>query len=305
MTSTLSAGVEEDAGEKPRVAALTMARDEADMLPRWIDYYGRQLGSENLIVIDDNSVDGSTENLPCAVYRMQPAPWKSSWVVARRKLVSGFARGLLACYDVVLYTDVDEYLVPDPAHYGSLAHYLSTNSDRPVIAALGLNVLHNPRFEPTFDHSRPILAQRRFVKFSPEMCKPLIKRSPAEWSAGFHGIKSPFVIDRGLLLLHLKYYDMSRLAAVAEQRHSVYQQESRGSSGSAWAIGGDELTSRLLSWVQTPNGQDIPEFDPNEPDLSDVVQPTRQGVYRSMGADLTAMEENPLRRLPGVFRNVL
>ncbi len=305
MTSTPTSGVDEGRIEKLRVAALTMARDEADMLPRWVDYYGRHFGLENLVVIDDNSVDGSTENLPCASYRMPSPPWKSSWGVARRKLVSGFARGLLAIYDVVVFTDVDEFLVPDPVRYSGLVHYLSTRTDRSVIAPLGLNVLHHPRLEATFDHSRPVLQQRRFVKFAPGMCKPLIKRSPAEWSAGFHGIKKPFAIDRDLLLLHLKYYDVPRLAAVSEQRQSGFEHEGRGGAASSWAMGKDELTSRLLSWVETPAGQDIPEFDPNEPDLSDVVRPSRPGVLRSRGSQLKAMENNPLRQLSPAFRNVL
>lgn len=57
-----------------RVAALTMARDEAEMLPRWLDYYGGQFGSDNVMVIDDNSVDGSTSNLPCARFRVPLVP---------------------------------------------------------------------------------------------------------------------------------------------------------------------------------------------------------------------------------------
>ena len=40
------------------------------MLPRWVQYYGDQLGQDNLVVLDDNSVDGSTEHLPCTVLRL-------------------------------------------------------------------------------------------------------------------------------------------------------------------------------------------------------------------------------------------
>src|SRR5262245_57139984 len=65
--------------DPPRVAVLTTVRDEAQMLPRWLDYYGRQVGSENLLVLDDNSVDGSTKDLPCTVYQLPPAPWRMEW----------------------------------------------------------------------------------------------------------------------------------------------------------------------------------------------------------------------------------
>lgn len=287
-----------------RVAALTMARDEAEMLPRWLDYYGGQLGLDNVMVIDDNSVDGSTTNLPCAHLRLPTGPLELSWPTMRKTLVNGFARGLLACYDVVIFTDVDEFLVPDPARHSGLLDYLNSHRQREVIAPLAVNVLHNPRLEPPLDQARPVLAQRRFVKFAPIMCKPLIKQVASDWSAGFHGIRKPFEIDRELLLLHLKFYDVSFLATVSQQRRVISEQEGRGAA-STWKWGAEELTSRLLSWVDTPTDHIVPEFDPSEPDLTDVVGRSDTGYFRSWGTQLGAMEKYPLRQLPERFRQVL
>ena len=42
------------------------------MLPRWIAHYAAQVGMESLVVIDDNSTDGSTDDLPCTVVRIPP-----------------------------------------------------------------------------------------------------------------------------------------------------------------------------------------------------------------------------------------
>jgi hypothetical protein len=286
-----------------RVAAITMTRDEADMLPRWIRYYGNELGVENLVVLDDNSDDGSTDDLPCTLYRLPQAPWKDTWARTRVALANGFAQGLLACYDAVIFTDVDEFLVPDPDRYDGLVHYISAGT-QPAAAPLGVNVLHNTRFEPELDNGQPVLSQRRFVKFAPGMCKPLIKRVPANWSLGFHGIKVPFEIDRELLLIHLKYYDASALATVSAQRHALYEQEGRGGDASAWKLDHDELSSRLRSWVQVPDGHEVPEFDPKEPDLTDVIRRGTGGLYRSGGQQLKAMDTNPLRRLPERFQHV-
>jgi hypothetical protein len=97
-----------------RVAAITVARDEATMLPVWIRYYGGQLGMENLYVFDDNSVDGSTDDLPCDVIRIPPVR-DGKFESTRMRLVSGFADALLAVYDAVLFCDVDEFVVADPA----------------------------------------------------------------------------------------------------------------------------------------------------------------------------------------------
>jgi len=290
---------------QPRAAAVTMARDEADMLPRWVQYYGGQFGVDNLLVIDDGSVDGSTENLPCQRYRLPAGPTKLPWVAMRRKLVNGFARALLACYDVVVFSDVDEFLVPDPRRYDGLLDYVNKTGDRSVVAPLAVNVLHDARLEPALDPEQPVLAQRSLVKFVPGMCKPLIKRVPADWSAGLHGISAPFEIDRDLLLVHLKYYDTAFLAAVARQRRAVNEQDDRGGAASAWTLSAEELASRLRSWVELPAGEEVEEFDPSEPDLSAVVSAHDSGFYRSVGSQLSAMEESPLRRLPQHWRNAL
>jgi len=300
-------------GDEPRAAAagtpsvvvLTMARDESDMLHRWIAYYGAQVGPRHLIVLDDNSVDGSTDDLPCPVVPLPPAPWKAPWANVRTTLVNGLARGLLACYDVVIFTDVDEFLIPDPDRYAGLLDYLARHGDRDVIAPLAVNVLHNPALEPALEADRPLLEQRRFVKFAPGMCKPLVKRVPAAWLPAVHGVKAPFAIDRDLLMVHLKYYDFPSMEAVADHRHRIHQTEGRGSAVSAWALDSDELGDRLLRWVATPEGAVVPEFDPAEPDLSDVVRARPDGFHRSNGPQLVAMDENPLRQLPPRFRSAL
>ena len=62
------------------------------MLPLWVNYYGGQFGAENLYVVDDNSEDGSTDDLPCDVLHIPPireasstAPgWRSSATSAGR-----------------------------------------------------------------------------------------------------------------------------------------------------------------------------------------------------------------------------
>ena len=56
----------------PHVAVITMARDEGTMLRRWVDHYSREVGVDNLVVVDDNSSDGSTDDLPCTVLRIPP-----------------------------------------------------------------------------------------------------------------------------------------------------------------------------------------------------------------------------------------
>jgi hypothetical protein len=281
-----------------RVAAFTMANNEAAMLPRWVDYYGRSLGLDNLLVIDDNSTDGSTQGLPCTVQHLPAPPWKQRWGPTRRQLANNLARAYLAVYDAVLFTDVDEFLVPDPARYDGLLDYVARHPDREVLAGVGLNMLHAPEVEGPLDPARPVLSQRRFVKFAPNMSKPSIKRVANMWMPGFHGIKGPFSIDRDLWLLHLKYFDVEHTRAVAHERQRVHHEFGRGHEHSAWQFEASELVARQLSWVEGAHPQHTPEFDPAEPDLAGVVTEYGPDKYRSGGTQMAAMEESPLRRLP-------
>lgn len=294
----------------PRVAVLTVARDEAGMLPRWMDYYGQQVGIRNLVVLDDNSVDGSTDDLPCTVHHLPPAPWKQNFEQTRMKLVSGIGAALLACYDVVIFCDVDEFLVPDPDRHEGLREYLQDRAERHVIAPVGMNVLHNPAVEAPLDPSRPVLEQRRFVKFAPGMCKPAVKRIAAPWRAASHAITSKFEIDPELWLLHLKFYDVDTLKTVADHRHRLRKADGRALNTS-WKRTGADLTTRLRTWTNpVPDdaatidaGAEVPEFDPAENDLDQIIQQGKNGLFSTKGGHIGAMQNQPLRQLPARFRS--
>ena len=302
MSSTPQAASSLPSSSGQRAVAMTMVRDEADMLPRWIDYYGRQLGMDNLIVLDDNSVDGSTDDLPCTRYQLPAPPWKRRWAKTRSRLVNGLANGLLACNDVVIFTDVDEFLVADPARYDGLLDYLAARSDRSVIAPLAFELLHNARLEPALDPTRPVLEQRRFVKFSPGMCKPLLKRTTDAWQRAFHEIHAPFEVDPELWMLHLKYYDEMVLLKVAEARRRVHEEEGRGSVNSFWPKGPEVLQELLSSWTDSAVGDAVAEFEAADVELAGLIKPKRDGSWSCATDQTKALTENPLRTLPQRFR---
>lgn len=283
---------------------MTMVRDERLTLPRWIDYYGGQVGQSNLVVLDDNSVDGSTDNLPCSVLRLPPPPWKRPWSKTRLQMANALARGLLACNDAVVFTDVDEFLVPDPARHAGLLDYMAATADRRVVAPLALEVLHNARLEPALDESTPLLQQRRFVKFSPAMCKPLVKRVPQNWHGAFHRIQAPFEVDPELWMLHLKYADVDVLDQVAEQRRRVHEQENRGHPNSFWPMGASALREKLGAWTkEAESSRSLPEFDASEVDLAGLIAPFGDGTWTATANQVASLEAGSLRELPARFRN--
>lgn len=280
----------------PTVAVLTMARDEAEMLPRWVRHYGDQVGVQNLIVLDDNSVDGSTDGLGCTVHRLPKLPGRG-FELARMDLMSGLAQGLLACYDFVVFVDVDEFLIPDPDLYAGLPEFLAARADRDVIAPMTLNLVHHVHAEADLVPDQPVLGQRRFAKFIPIMCKPSVKRVPAAWLWASHGIRAPFEVDPELFMVHLKFYDREALRRVATHRRRMVDTDGRAAK-SNWSRDAEEMVAMLDEFVGTTDPAAVPEFDPRQVDLSTIVQP-KGDAFRAVGqGQVQAMAKVPLWRVP-------
>ncbi|MEP9383873.1 glycosyltransferase family 2 protein [Nocardioides sp. KR10-350] len=280
----------------PRVAVLTVARDEGDMLHRWVGYYGGQVGVENLIVFDDNSSDGSTDRLPCTVQRI-PGFRPGRFEASRIKLVSGVAQGLLQTYDVVVFTDVDEFIIPDPKLHDGLRPYLRARREVPVLAPLALNVVHHPGLEGPLHPSRPILGQRSFAKFAPVMCKPALKRVSSPWAAASHGVMAPYQPDPELFMVHFKFADQDALRRQADRRNAMAMSEGRGKN-SSWSETGQDLVDLVAQATAGVRREDVPEFDPTTVDLStlviqegDLYRAPRQGQVR-------VLKRSPLVRVP-------
>lgn len=291
-----------DDGELPTVAAITMARDEGPMLRRWVDHYVAELGADNVLVVDDNSVDGSTDDLPCPVIKI-PYLRKKAFEPSRMGVVSGLAAGLLEAYDAVLFADVDEFVVADPRVHESLRHFVATRPGRHAVGVLGLNLMHDVANEPPLDLSRPILEQRRLAKFLPLMCKPSLKFVPADWVLASHGIRAPFAVDPELWMFHLKFADRDHLLKVAEHRHHLNQTEGRAGRTS-WARAADEMVALLDEAAAGIPEAKIRPFDPErgKPAIGEIVEQTEPDVWRAVGhGQAKAMANRPIVRIPGRF----
>ncbi|HET6877165.1 MAG TPA: glycosyltransferase family 2 protein [Jatrophihabitans sp.] len=289
----------------PDVAVITMARDEGRMLSRWVDFYGSAFGTDNLLVFDDNSVDGSTDNLGCSVFHLPQLPGIGRYERTRNLLMSGIAEGLLQVYDFVIFVDVDEFLMADPAKHASLREFLAARRDRDVIAPMTLNVMHHVGAEPPLDPDRPILDQRSFAKFLPVMCKPSIKQIPAPWNPTSHAISAPFEVDPELFMLHLKFYDAGELRATAALRNAMVKADGRATK-SSWSRTGDQLVAQITEASARVDPDSVKEFDPQLAELDGIVQQQREGIWQPSGmGQVPAMSARPLVRIPERLRGLL
>ena len=198
-----------------RIAAITSVRNGAHFLDRWIAYYGAKLGHDNLHVI----IDGLDQPLPDpkSGVHVHQHPFVARSRVAGDKFraarASDLAAKLFETYDVVLATDVDEFIVVDPATGQSLASYLSAQNG-PVISALGVDVACNTRVESDLDWDQPFLGQRMFGLISDRYTKASVIYAPMRWGSGQHRVKGRgFTIDPNLFLFHFGSVDAQETAA--------------------------------------------------------------------------------------------
>lgn len=201
-------------GNKSRsLAVFTIVQNESIFLPLWLAYYGRYFNQQDIYVLDHNSDDGSTMNVGgrCRLISVHRAEsFDHFWL---KTTVERFQAFLLQSYRMVLFTEVDEFVIPDPAQYCDLAGYVIAR-DRSVVRCSGYNIVHQPDELP-LRFEMPILKQRRFWQRDRAYDKRLLSNVPLTWTMGFHGELSlgDAPPDAGLFLVHLHRVDYATCLA--------------------------------------------------------------------------------------------
>jgi len=207
-----------------KIAAVTMAYNEALFLPIWIRHYAGQLGGINCTIIDHGSDDGSTDAAGVNVLRLPRSPYDDE---RRARFVGGVVAALLEYYDWVIVTDVDELLVADPARFASLSAFCA-EAGGDVVTAIGLDVQHVPVLEAGFDARRRVGEQRGWARFTSAMCKPALTRRAIQWTPGFHSADAALRFSH-LYLFHLRWFDRAAgLARLAKTRSMAWVESGAG-----------------------------------------------------------------------------
>ena len=204
-----------------KIAAITMARDDEFFLSRWIAYYGKQFGTENLYIL----LDGIDQNIPSNAgnAHITKLPHENMSRAAgdkyRIKKLSELASELLQSYDIVIGCDSDEFLIVDSKTHQNLKQYLSNKKIHTTLSGLGLDVGQHLYCEAILDKHAPFLEQREHALLSTRYTKPVVINKPVSWGSGFHSIHHHnFHIDKNLYLLHFGSVDMDMLEQKAKNR---------------------------------------------------------------------------------------
>ena len=197
-----------------KVAAITMARNDEFFLTRWIEYYGKELGENNLYIY----LDGFDQPIPKNAGKSNVVHCERivEHVVAGEKRRLGFlsdmAAELLKTYDIIIGVDADEFLVVDPSCGKSLQTYLSEIDINPCVSGLGMDIGQHLNNEATLNYQKPFLKQREYAYLSTRYTKPSVISKPVRWGSGFHRVKGHnFRIDPNLYLFHFGSVDMEMI----------------------------------------------------------------------------------------------
>lgn len=230
-----------------RIAVITMARNDENFLNKWVSYYGKEFGEENLYIF----LDGLDQSVPAKAGKanVTKVPKIGGQVVKAEKgrllFLSERATELLERgYDMVVGCDADEFLVVDPKVGRSLHEYLSDLKVKCCKSALGIDVGQHLEQEKVIDWEKPFLEQRHYAYVCSRYTKPIIVNKPCRWGAGFHRVKGHnFSIDPNLYLFHFGSFDMKMI----EDR---YQDKDRMSAGWGKHIGRRAKTIYMVSKVK-------------------------------------------------------
>ncbi len=284
----------------PKVAAITMAFDESDFLPIWARHYARQVGADHCYVIDHGSTYAVKLPPGINVMRIPRSPHDD---VRRAAFMVSFASSLLAYYDWVIHTDVDEIVIADPEDYSNLTAYCAAE-ERDTVTAAGFDVQHIPSIEQDLDVLQSIGHQRSWVRFTSAMCKPVLTRKLIKWSPGFHTSDAELVF-RGLYLFHLHWADRKvGLRRLAKTRTMPW---SGGGAGAHQRISDREWNSLFDGMAALPQ-RSILDLKRNKPPLADWLQQTSASMQPRRGEPATlnlAINASELWAIPARFRTRL
>ncbi len=205
----------ETTGNRKRIAAITMVRDDDFFLRKWVEYYGQALGKENLYILfdgEDQTPADFCEGTNTFIHKRL-----SNQIVEGEKMRLGLlsdkaAQLLDSGYDLVIGVDCDEFIVVDPKVGMGLAEFLSKQPIDYCLSPLGVDIGQHLEKEKEIDPQVKFLRQRSYGYLCTRYTKGSIIARPVRWGRGFHRVKGHnFHICPDLYLFHFGCLDMKRM----------------------------------------------------------------------------------------------
>ena len=200
--------------QKKSRAVVTMAKNESVFLPIWWHYYSQFFDPNDMYILDHETTDGSTSGSGFVRVPVFHPIVDWGW---HRDRMQEMQHKLIDNYDIVLCTDADEIVAPDP-RIGNLGYYLDS-FEHDFVNCRGYEVIHITSLEEPFNFNQGVLEQRSHWFFNNAYSKPLLARIPMFWHGGMHHrVDGQTHEDPNLYLLHLHRMDYDICLARHQQR---------------------------------------------------------------------------------------
>lgn len=222
--------------ENSTCALITIVHNEKDLFPVWLRYYMRHINVNDIYVFDHMTTDGSLDNLPEGVNKLV---FDNKWimpVLARSQLVQKYQDYFIRQgYKCVLFSDIDELIVPNPAKYpGGLKEYLQKfieddskkywRVDAYELGHMSYGDGSKASQEPKIDWSKSLLKQRKYYVKDHNYNKPLLVKVPLPYRPGFHRLWVTNIrvdTDVDLVMFHIRSIDHDWCMSRANLKQSM------------------------------------------------------------------------------------
>ncbi|CUH62430.1 hypothetical protein TG4357_00100 [Thalassovita gelatinovora] len=204
-----------------KLAFVTMVWRDYWLLEKWVNHNTQYVEKRNLYVINHGG-DPKVHEIAagCNVIDIPRDEVPMDLTRRRWDLLGGLTNGLLAFYDRVICTDVDELIVYVGQLESLQAHLETSTADTVALSPIGLNLI--PREEGNIEDG--VLRAYPYAMLSAKYTKPCIVRDRVFYTIGGHGLqRGQFTIDPDLLLFHLHYVTPDYVDRMEERRQIVLQ----------------------------------------------------------------------------------
>jgi hypothetical protein len=233
---------------KKRCAVFTTVKNESIFLPIWLRHYQQYFANEDIYILDHQSTDGSTLNLPVNV-RLVSNDYVGDheWMA---KIASDFQKELLKEYECVIFAEGDEIIYsPEKSFDKAIDEFIQ--SDDLYATCSGYSVIQDIQNEPPLCHGDCIFEKRNFWYKDPLEDKTLISKVPLEWTWGFHRLKGRNNnYSTTFYLAHFHRLDYETMV----KRHKVrtsFQQKNDG-GGHHWKSNEEEIYKVFVEVASQP-----------------------------------------------------
>ena len=218
--------------EKKNICFATFVRNEIIRLPIWLNHYRQFSSDDDIYIIDQNTTDGSTQNLKCnVIYEPHEGIFDHQWL---RQMLTRNLQKLLQYYHIVILTECDLLMVThnnEKLDNYLIKNYLNSSKN-------GCTDLYDVVQQP--DEKKYILGDkisqiRNYLSYWSGAKTHIIHTyNNCELQNGFHG--GTGILDNNLSSIHIQALNTDYFYSKINQRIKEKEKYGSGDNHACWEL---------------------------------------------------------------------